>query len=707
MRGPRLDTACFTPALPMLGPVGPKSTRGFLRGPALPQHGLEQLAHLAGIFRRLDPAFLHHCELFLRRALAAGDDGTGVAHALAGRRGDAGNETDHGFFHVGLDPARGVLFIGPADLAHHDHRVGLGIVVEQLQHLDMLHAVHRVAADAHARGLAKPQLHQLADRFVSERARARHHADAALLVDVAGHDADLDLVGRDQAGAVRPDELGALALHLVLGANHVAHRDAFGDADDEVQIGLDRLVDRGGCEGRRHVDHRDVGAGLLLRFLHRREDRDALVALTWLFRIHTGDIAVPPVRVLLAHLGVELAGLAGDALGHHPGVLVYGWPSASSLLLRRFLFLFSHRFFRRFLLCLGFRGRLALWFRLGLGLRLRPAAGGGDDLLSGVGHVVGRDDRQSRVGEDLLAQIDVGPLQAHHQRHPQAHLLRRRHHARRDHVALHDAAEDVDEDRLQVRNAQHDLEGLGDLLGGRAAADVEEVRGRPAVELGDVHGGHREPRAVHQAADVAVELDVVEVVLRRLDFGGVFLVEVAQLLPLGMAEARVVVEVDLGVERHYFALAGEDEGVDLGEAAVGFVEGPVQALEDRARLWNARLGNADLLRETVGLGILQARARIDEHRVDLPGRLCRDFLDVHAAFAGGHERDALRAAVDHHADVELLLDVGAFFDQEPPHFLSFGSGLVGLQHHAEDFAGPFAHFALGFHHLHAAALRTE
>src|SRR5882672_1748848 len=373
MRGPRLDTACFTPALPMLGPVGPKSTRGFLRGPALPQHGLEQLAHLAGIFRRLDPAFLHHCELFLRRALAAGDDGTGVAHALAGRRGDAGNETDHGFFHVGLDPARGVLFIGPADLAHHDHRVGLGIVVEQLQHLDMLHAVHRVAADAHARGLAKPQLHQLADRFVSERARARHHADAALLVDVAGHDADLDLVGRDQAGAVRPDEPGALALHLVLGANHVAHRDAFGDADDEVQIGLDRLVDRGGGERRRHVDHRDVGAGLLLRFLHRREDRDALVALTGLFRIHTGDIAVPPVRVLLAHLGVELAGLAGDALGHHPGVLVYeDGHQRLPFFFVAFFFGFLIAFFAVFFFALAFGVGLLFGFALALGFAFDP-----------------------------------------------------------------------------------------------------------------------------------------------------------------------------------------------------------------------------------------------------------------------------------------------------------------------------------------------
>ena len=59
------------------------------------------------------------------------------------------------------------------------------------------------------------------------------------------------------------------------------------------------------------------------------------------------------------------------------------------------------------------------------------------------------------------------------------------------------------------------LERLGDLLGRGAAADVEEVRGLAAVQLDDVHRGHREAGAVDHAADVAVERDIVEVVLAR------------------------------------------------------------------------------------------------------------------------------------------------------------------------------------------------
>src|SRR5258705_8670958 len=50
--------------------------------------------------------------------------------------------------------------------------------------------------------------------------------------------------------------------------------------------------------------------------------------------------------------------------------------------------------------------------------------GGGDDLLGRLAHVRGGDDRQPRVGEDLLAEIDVRPLEADHQRHLERDLLR-------------------------------------------------------------------------------------------------------------------------------------------------------------------------------------------------------------------------------------------------------------------------------------------
>src|SRR6185436_17345291 len=93
------------------------------------QDFLDQLAHLGGVSRDTDAASFHHLELLLGRALAARDNGTRVAHPLARRRRDAGDESDNGLAHVFLDPKRGVLLVGSADLADHHHGDRVGIVV--------------------------------------------------------------------------------------------------------------------------------------------------------------------------------------------------------------------------------------------------------------------------------------------------------------------------------------------------------------------------------------------------------------------------------------------------------------------------------------------------------------------------------------------------------------------------------------------------
>ncbi len=95
-----------------------------------------------------------------------------------------------------------------------------------------------------------------------------------------------------------------------------------------------------------------------------------------------------------------------------------------------------------------------------------------------------------------------------------------------DDVALHDAAEDVDEDALHIGVAHDDLEGLRHLLLGGAAADIEEVGGLAAEQLDDVHGRHGQARAIDHAADFAIELDVGEVVFAGFDFRRIFLVQV-------------------------------------------------------------------------------------------------------------------------------------------------------------------------------------
>ena len=93
--------------------------------------------------------------------------------------------------------------------------------------------------------------------------------------------------------------------------------------------------------------------------------------------------------------------------------------------------------------------------------------------------------------------------------------------------------------------------------------------------------------------------------------------------------------------------------------------------------------------------------------VDLFRRMGRDFLDVHAAFARGHQRHSLRGTIDDHADIEFLGDVGALFDQQSPHLLPAGSGLVRDQLHAEDLGGTLLDLIDRTREFHAAALAAS
>src|SRR5215212_11363963 len=77
-------------------------------------------------------------------------------------------------------------------------------------------------------------------------------------------------------------------------------------------------------------------------------------------------------------------------------------------------------------------------------------------------------------------------------------------------VAGGDPAEDVDEDALDGRVAQDDVQPVGHHLGGGATADVEEVGRLDAAELltgvgDDVEGAHDQPGAVADDPDLAVE----------------------------------------------------------------------------------------------------------------------------------------------------------------------------------------------------------
>src|SRR5690349_15125051 len=86
------------------------------------------------------------------------------------------------------------------------------------------------------------------------------------------------------------------------------------------------------------------------------------------------------------------------------------------------------------------------------------------DLLRGVVEIVRRHHVEAGFADDLLAEFDIGAFEANHQRHAETDLAHRSGDALGDHVALHDAAEDVDQDALHVGIGSDDLERGRDLL---------------------------------------------------------------------------------------------------------------------------------------------------------------------------------------------------------------------------------------------------
>src|SRR6201994_1940149 len=246
-----------------------------------------------------------------------------MAHAAAGRGSDAGDESDHRFLAAALgfvlDELGGVFLGRTADLADHDDRGGLVVGQELLQHVDELGALDRVAADADRGGLAEAFRRGLEHGFIGQRAGARDDADRARLEDVGRHDADLAFAGGHDARAVRPDQARLRTLQRALHPHHVEHRDALGDADDQRDLGIDRLTDRVGGARRRHVDHGCIRAGLLPCFLDGVEHRQAEMGRAAFARRgaadHLGAVGDRGLRM-------EGAVLAREALADDLGVLV-------------------------------------------------------------------------------------------------------------------------------------------------------------------------------------------------------------------------------------------------------------------------------------------------------------------------------------------------------------------------------------------------
>src|SRR5580692_5418909 len=183
-------------------------------------------------------------------------------------------------------------------------------------------------------------------------------------------------------------------------------------------------------------------------------------------------------------------------------------------------------------------------------------------------HSVSHDEIETGIHQDLLAFVHVRTFEAQHHGKLDVSLLRGFYHSCGQRIHAQNTAKDVDQHRFHALIAEQDFKRVRHLLGISAAAYVEEICGHAAGILDDIHRRHRQSGAVNHAADAAVELDVVQAVLRSLDLERIFLRNVAQFTNIGMAEERIVIERQLGVESEQPAVSCGNEWIYFEERCI-------------------------------------------------------------------------------------------------------------------------------------------
>src|SRR5690554_2685071 len=301
-----------------------------LRGRAIRWVLLERgqdFAHQGGGLGRrladLDSGGLEGLLLRLCRTRGAGDDGAGVAHGLALGSGEAGDVADDGLGHVRLDEVGRALLSVATNLADHDDRLRLGVRLERGQGVDVSGADDGVAADADRSREA--QVAQFVHHLVRERAGLGNEADRALAGDVRRGDSDERLTRRDDAGAVRPDDAGPVALLLRVGPElgGVADRNALSDDDEQRDLGVNRFDDRVLGEGGRDEGDGNIRPRLLHGFGNGPEDEQGDITVDDLGAGLAGINAADDLGARSKHQGGVLGALAaGDALDDDLRILV-------------------------------------------------------------------------------------------------------------------------------------------------------------------------------------------------------------------------------------------------------------------------------------------------------------------------------------------------------------------------------------------------
>ena len=246
-----------------------------------------------------------------------------------------------------------------------------------------------------------------------------------------------------------------------------------------------------------------------------------------------------------------------------------------------------------------------------------------------------------------------------------------------------------------TRVGEHEPEGGGDALSRGAAADVEEIRRTGARVLDHVHRRHRQTRAIDDAADFAVQSDVVEIVFQSLRLPRIALRGVLHVDDVAPAEQRVVVEGHLRVERQDLVVLGHDQRIDLEHRRVAIAKSAIGAENRLHRARHLLQIEAEPEGELARLKRLQPDRRLDDDLQQLVGRVLGDLLDLHAAMLGGDHAHTLELPVENIAEIDLALERIGELDIHALHGLALGPRLRRDEALAEELARRLLHLVVG------------
>ena len=138
-------------------------------------------------------------------------------------------------------------------------------------------------------------------------------------MDRSGHDSDFTLSRRDHPRAIRPYQPDPLSSDKIDGADHVGHRNPFGDGNNQRNLCSCSFHYRISSKRRRNKDHTRIGPGSIYSFLDGIENRDSFKILT---AFSGGDTGNDVGSIIPATTGVELSLGSGDPLNQQFSIIV-------------------------------------------------------------------------------------------------------------------------------------------------------------------------------------------------------------------------------------------------------------------------------------------------------------------------------------------------------------------------------------------------